>query len=106
MTMVVSAKNRKDVRMCMGEIINTLEVGDKVYVLSGEGVHDYTCGWVDSMNDFVGKICTISSVYENGHGCSLEESFLTFDDRYLQKVDAEFEFDEMEFDKKIDLFFR
>lgn len=87
------------------EVVNTLKVGDKVYVLSGKGDGSYAGGWVSQMDALVGEIFTIESVNPYSHACRVVEQGLTFDDRYMLRVEDDFQISDTEFDEKIDLLF-
>lgn len=87
------------------EVVNTLNVGDKVYILSGKGDGSYAGGWVRQMDKLVGNVCTVESVNPYTHACYVDEYGLTFDDRYLLRIEDDFQINDTEFDEKIDLFF-
>lgn len=69
------------------------KVGDKVRVLDGSNIGNYTGGWVDGMNEYVGKVATIKRVdpnYLNGKvGYYLPEFGYTFDERGLELAEPE-----------------
>ena len=63
------------------------KVGDKVRVLDGSNIENYTCGWYEYMNKYVGKVCTIVGLYECLGGrvaYGVENSSLMFDERGLK----------------------
>ena len=63
------------------------KVGDKVRVLDGSNIRNYTGGWCQYMNKYVGKVYTITGLYEYESGrkaYGVENSFLMFDERGLK----------------------
>lgn len=62
--------------------------GDKVRILDGSNISNYTEGWVSDMNEYVGKVATIKSVnssYPNGRvSYDMKEFYFTFDERGLE----------------------
>lgn len=63
------------------------KVGDKVRVLDGSNIKNYTDGWYEHMNKYVGKVYTIDVVYECLGGrvaYGVENSSLMFDERGLK----------------------
>ena len=63
------------------------KVGDKVRVLDGSNIKNYTNGWYEHMNKYVGKVYTIDVVYECLGGrvaYGVENSSLMFDERGLK----------------------
>lgn len=67
--------------------------GDKVRILDGSNIGNYTGGWVSDMNKYVGEVATIESVdpnYLNGRvGYDVQESIFTYDERGLELVNPE-----------------
>lgn len=62
-------------------------VGDKVKVLDGSNIKNYTGGWYEYMSKYVGKVYTIDAVYEHLRGrvaYGVENSLLMFDERGLK----------------------
>lgn len=72
-----------------------LKVGDKVRILDGSKAVNYCGEWVNSMCEFVGKIGTITKIFDIGtrRGCLLSKGFggYIYDLRYLQKVEEKAE---------------
>lgn len=62
-----------------------LRVGDKVRILDGSNIPDYTNGWVKDMNRHVGEIHKITAW--NGFGFWLDNITFTWDERGLELVD-------------------
>lgn len=64
--------------------------GDKVRILDGSMIGNYTGGWVDDMNEYVGKVATIECADHNflggNVGYYLPEFGYTFDERGLELV--------------------
>ena len=58
-------------------------VGDKVKVLDGSNIKNYTGGWSQYMNKYVGKVYTITDLYEYEDGRKVY-GFLMFDERGLE----------------------
>ena len=66
------------------------KIGDKVIVLDGSNIKNYTGGWSQYMNKYVGKVYTIIGLYEYESGrkaYGVENSFLMFDERGLKLVE-------------------
>lgn len=66
------------------------KIGDKVIVLDGSNIKNYTGGWCQYMNKYVGKVYTITGLYEYESGrkaYGVENSFLMFDERGLKLVE-------------------
>ena len=70
-------------------------VGDKVRVLDGSDIPDYTCGWCGIMPDYVGQVKTIRKRTQD-HGrpcyrlseCNSITDYLTWDERGLELVET------------------
>lgn len=66
------------------------KIGDKVIVIDGSDIDDYTSGFVKDMEEWVGRVVTIEGfddVYGNGKiGYSVEECGWIFDERGLKDV--------------------
>lgn len=70
-------------------------VGDKVRVLDGSDIPDYTCGWCGMMSDYVGRVKTIGKRTQD-HGrpcyrfsdCNSITDYLTWDERGLELVET------------------
>lgn len=65
--------------------------GDKVRILDGSKIADYTCNWVDVMKMYVGKEATIASVCKHSitgktYYC-LKENIFHWDERSLKLID-------------------
>lgn len=71
---------------------NKFNVGDKVIVLDGSNIKDYTGGFCEDMCNFVGNIYTVEHVEDCGGGAigyELDELCYTFDERGLELVKPE-----------------
>lgn len=66
------------------------EIGQKVIVIDGSDIDDYTGGFVNDMKEWVGRVATIESVTDDWGdgkiGYSVEECGWTFDERGLKDV--------------------
>lgn len=65
-------------------------IGDKVRVLDGEKISEYTQGW--NMPEFIGDIVTINDCEQYSDGrvaYRVKENYYTFDERGLEPVDAD-----------------
>lgn len=65
------------------------EIGQKVVVIDGSDIDDYTGGFVNDMKEYVGCVVTIENFteYDDGKiGYSVEECCWTFDERGLKDV--------------------
>lgn len=65
------------------------EIGQKVIVIDGSDIDDYTGGFVHDMEEWVGRVVTIGDFTEYGDGkigYSVEECVWTFDERGLKDV--------------------
>lgn len=65
------------------------EIGQKVIVIDGSDIDDYTGGFVNDMEEWVGRVVTIENFTEFGDGTigySVEECGWTFDERGLKDV--------------------
>lgn len=72
------------------KIRHKFSVGDKVKVLDGSNIENYTGGWFEYMSKYVGKTYTITDVHEYLSGrvaYSVENSLLMFDERGLKLVE-------------------
>lgn len=66
--------------------MSKFKVGDKVRILDGRMVPNYTGNWVSPMDNYVGQIAKISAIYEylDGRvGYDLEGHYFTWDERCL-----------------------
>ncbi len=65
------------------------KIGDKVIVIDGSDIDDYTGGFIHNMEEWVGRVVTIGDFteYSDGKiGYSVEECGWTFDERGLKDV--------------------
>ena len=64
------------------------KVGDKVRILDGSKIEDYTGNWTDSMKSYIGEIYTINRVFIHGGkpAYNLKNSCYTWDERGLELV--------------------
>lgn len=65
------------------------EIGQKVIVIDGSDIDDYTGGFVKDMEEYVGSVVTIENFTEYGDGkiaYDVEECRWTFDERGLKDV--------------------
>lgn len=73
------------------------KIGDKVIIHDGCDIHDFTSGWIGSMEEDVGKIVTIKEIinYTQGRiGYRMEEISCVWDERCLQLAASKnFEYD-------------
>ena len=63
------------------------KIGDKVRIIDGSNIKNYTGGWYKYMNKYVGKVCTIVKVYTLQDGrtsYALEHFMMKFDERGLE----------------------
>lgn len=63
------------------------KIGDKVRVLDGSNIRNYTGGWYEHMNKYVGKVYTIVGVYTLQDGrttYAFEPFMMKFDERGLE----------------------
>ena len=76
------------------------EVGDKVKILDGSNIKDYTGHWVTGMSDYIGKVVTIQKripFSSSRIGYRLKEYGYTWDGRGLERWDGRgLEMDEYE----------
>ena len=86
--------------------------GDKVYIISGKGVDDYSYGWNEfTMGQYVGEIITLLTrhpdPWRGSYGwTSLECGGVVFDERYLIPVnDVNLEIDQSDFENRLSEFF-
>lgn len=86
--------------------------GDKAYIISGEGVDNYSYGWNKyMMSQYVGEIITLRNRHhDTGSGSygwsSLEYGAFVFDERYLIPVnDVNLEIDQSDFENRLSEFF-
>ena len=67
------------------------KVGDKVKILDGAEITDYTGGWTPDMKAYVGEIREITDIeknlYDNGIYCKLDKSGYRWDIRGLQLLE-------------------
>lgn len=66
--------------------------GDKVRILDGSKIGNYTGGWTSRMDYFVGKVATINTLEKlsNGRiGYHMEEFNFIYDERGLELVEPE-----------------
>lgn len=66
--------------------------GDKVRILNGSNIKNYTCGWAINMNDYVGDVATIDTVEKFGDGRTgyrMKKGIYTWDERGLELVNPE-----------------
>ena len=71
------------------------KIGDKVRVLDGSNIRNYTGGWYEHMNKYVGKVSTIVGVYTLQDGrtsYALEPFIMRFDERGLELAKDEGKF--------------
>lgn len=77
---------------------NKFNVGDKVRILDGSKIKNYTGTWCDEgMKKFVGEVHTVRSVYPLEHGrvsYYLEGLFFKWDERGLELVEQKRKFKE------------
>ena len=79
--------------------------GDRVIILSGKDYPDYSCGWANDMERYVGKEYELRCKRTGyPHGWRVEGiGFLTFDDRCMVKVE-DCEIDLEDFDDRFNEF--
>lgn len=67
------------------------KVGDKVRILDGLNIRDYTGGWASDMKNYIGEIATIKHASQiSGTQCyRLEEFGFYWDERGLELVNSE-----------------
>lgn len=66
--------------------------GDKVRILDGLNIRNYTGGWVSSMNKYVDKVATIDTAENFSYGRTgyrMKETVNTWDERGLELVNPE-----------------
>ena len=65
-----------------------IRIGDRVMILDGNNIPDYTASWVEGMKRYVGKIGTVKEIidYFGREGVRLKEFGFTYDMRGLKKV--------------------
>ena len=64
-------------------------VGDYVLVLNGKDIPKYACGWVEDMENYVGKIFRIGSIVGEGvYRLEFTDSPYYFDERGLALVEV------------------
>ena len=77
---------------------NKFKVGDKVRILDGSEIKNYTGTWcAEGMEKFVGEVHTVRSVYPEEHGrvsYYLEGLFFKWDERGLELVEQKRKFKE------------
>lgn len=62
-----------------------IKVGDKVRILDGSHIKDYSGGWAEGMKKYVGRIYTVERI--NGNAIELEKCFFTWDMRAVELVE-------------------
>lgn len=61
------------------------KMGDRVRILDGSNIPDYTCGWTIAMKERVGEVHVITGC--NEWGFNLDDLAFTWDERGLKLVD-------------------
>lgn len=64
------------------------KVGDKVRLLDGSGIKDFTGDWVGTMESDIGHITTIRKTVPKSHGIWLKDISWIWDDRCVELVES------------------
>ena len=75
-------------------MIPKFKTGDKVKLLDGSGVEDFTAGWAKGMESWVGETCTIDEVCgdwstDGRIAYYINECVWTWDERAMELVTEE-----------------
>lgn len=67
------------------------KIGDKVRILDGSEIHNYAGSWTDSMDAYIGEVCTVNDIITVsgcGQGYELDNNGFIWDERGLELVEA------------------